>query len=276
MAWLERTCDELFHHLVDPGPDPQHPRASSATAGCSESTSAVVVMTPIMHMLLAYRQQEIFLAFIADDGRYDVPEAKGPRFQRLEPALRRQSILDAATRLFSTQPYEDVSVAAIASYAGVARGLVNHYFGTKRRLYLEVVENAATVPPAAVAALPIGDVDTRISAAVDWFLDALAASGGRWLAANGSPGLSRDTDLEQILSAAEDTSVDRVIEAVGLADRDDPQKLRALIRPYGQLARAAGREWLLKNTLTRIEAHRLLADTLSTIVRDVYPTVLPG
>ncbi|MBS9534806.1 TetR/AcrR family transcriptional regulator [Mycobacterium sp. M1] len=202
-----------------------------------------------------------------------MPKAEAPRFQRLDPAQRRESILAAATRLFSALPYEEVSTAEIAQAAGVVRGLVNHYFGTKRQLYLAVVEEAATVPPTAVDALPTGDLDTRIGAAVDWFLTALADSGGSWLAASGSLGLGRDTELERILSAAEDASVDRVIEAVGLAGDTDPAKLRALIRPYGQLARAAGREWLLKKTLTRGEVHRLLTDTLSTIVRSVYPTV---
>ncbi|MEB3050036.1 TetR/AcrR family transcriptional regulator [Mycolicibacter sp. MYC123] len=199
--------------------------------------------------------------------------AESPRFQRLEPALRRESILAAATRLFSSLPYTQVSTAAIAGEAGVARGLVNHYFGTKRALYLEVVDGAATVPPTAVAALPAGDLDTRIESAVDWFLTSLSDAGGSWLTLSGSHNLSRDPELERILSAAEDTSVDRVIEAVGLKGDSDPEKLRALIRPYGQLARAAGREWLLKGTLTRPEAHRLLTETLSAIVRRVHPAL---
>lgn len=201
---------------------------------------------------------------------------ESPRFQRLDPATRRESLLAAATRLFSTLPYEEVSITEIARAAGVVRGLVNHYFGTKRQLYLEVVQGAATVPPTAVAGLPAGGLDARIEAAVDWFLTSLSSSGGSWLTLSGSPGLSRDPELEQILAAAEDTSVDRVIEAVGLDGGTEPERLRALIRPYGQLARAAGREWLLKRTLTRTEAHRLLAATLSTIVRGVYPTLSAG
>lgn len=203
-----------------------------------------------------------------------MPKSPAPRFQRLEPTQRRESILAAATRLFSALPYEDVSATDIAHEAGVARGLVNHYFGTKRQLYLEVVKDAATVPPTAVAALPTGDLDTRIGAAVDWFLATLANSGRSWLAAVGSHGIGRDIELERILSDAEDVSVDRVIEAVGLSeDGAAGKKLRALIRPYGQLARAAGREWLLKDSLNRAEAHRLLTATLTVIVRDVYPEV---
>src|SRR6188508_3445538 len=52
---------------------------------------------------------------------------------------RRRRILAAARRLFSGRGYSDVSTTEIAAEAEVARGLINHYFGTKRELYVEVV-----------------------------------------------------------------------------------------------------------------------------------------
>ena len=52
---------------------------------------------------------------------------------------RRRQILAAARRLFSERGYSAVSTTEIAAEAGVARGLINHYFGTKRELYVEVV-----------------------------------------------------------------------------------------------------------------------------------------
>ena len=52
---------------------------------------------------------------------------------------RRRRILSVARRLFSERGFSDVSTIEIASEAGVARGLINHYYGTKRELYVEVV-----------------------------------------------------------------------------------------------------------------------------------------
>lgn len=57
---------------------------------------------------------------------------------RLEHDERRQQILAAARRLFCDRPYSEVSMADLASAAGVTRGLLHHYFGAKRYLYLEV------------------------------------------------------------------------------------------------------------------------------------------
>lgn len=194
-----------------------------------------------------------------------------PSFRRHLPEERRQSILTAAAELFSSVPYEQVSVADIAASAGIARGLVNHYFGTKRQLFLEVVRQASTVPTEAVESLPAGDVGTRIEASVDWFLDNLQRNGRSWLHAMGTQGIGRDLELESILAEAEDESVERVIEAVGLNDVTDIALLRALIRPFGQLARAAGREWLFKQSLSRHQARILLITTLSAIVTQTYP-----
>ena len=54
---------------------------------------------------------------------------------------RRQSILDAAGRLFRAMPYEDIAVAQIAEDAGLAKGTVYLYFKTKEEVFLGVTES---------------------------------------------------------------------------------------------------------------------------------------
>jgi len=60
-----------------------------------------------------------------------------------QAARTRQRLIDAAVRLFSENNYDDVAVAAIAREAGVAHGLLFHYFGSKRQIYLEAIHTAA-------------------------------------------------------------------------------------------------------------------------------------
>src|SRR5205807_4886595 len=69
-----------------------------------------------------------------------------PRWQRRGPHRRRQEILHAARKLFSERSYASVSTTEIAREAGIARGLLNHYFGTTRELYLEVVRGMMRMP----------------------------------------------------------------------------------------------------------------------------------
>ncbi|UMB70644.1 TetR/AcrR family transcriptional regulator [Mycobacterium paraterrae] len=53
---------------------------------------------------------------------------------------RRQQLTDAALRLFSSRPYDEVFIDDIAAEAGVAHGLLSYYFGGKRGIYLAALE----------------------------------------------------------------------------------------------------------------------------------------
>ena len=63
-----------------------------------------------------------------------------PKHSRLDPAQRREQILDAAGALFAERAYDKVSVEDIASAAGVTRGLVHHYFGGRNDVYIGLLE----------------------------------------------------------------------------------------------------------------------------------------
>ncbi len=197
-----------------------------------------------------------------------------PRWRRLEPDERREQILACAIKLFGERPYSAVSTTELAQQAGVARGLINHYFGTKRDLYLEVVRQMVTFPEHAVDHLPKGSLTERVDAAVAWFLDMVSLHPKTWLAAIGAEGVGDDPEVERILAEADDTAAERVLEAVDLAHvaahRDE---LRAMIRTYGALVKAAAREWLIRGTMPREHVQLLLTNTLLSILRDTFPAV---
>jgi AcrR family transcriptional regulator len=197
--------------------------------------------------------------------------ASEPRWRRLEPDARREQILLCAIRLFGDRPYPEVSTTDIAKEAGVARGLINHYFGTKRDLYLEVVRRMVTIP-GSTPVLPPGSLEERIEASVSWFLDRVLKHSKTWLVAVG--GVGHDADVEKILADADEIAADRVLEFVGLAHvREHREQLRAMIRAYAGMVKAAGREWLMHERLSRDQVHLLLSQTLLTLVRDTFPKV---
>ena len=198
-----------------------------------------------------------------------VTPAVAERGRRLEPDERRGQILGCAVRLFGECAYADVSTMDIAAAAGVARGLINHYFGTKRGLYIEAVRVLVTIPPVAVTQLPRGDLATRVDASVTWFLDVVARHSTSWLAAVDGGG---DPDVRRVLAEADEVAADSILAAVGLdGERAGREQLRAMIRAYCGLAKATAREWLERRALTRAQAHALLATTLIAIVRQARP-----
>jgi AcrR family transcriptional regulator len=195
-----------------------------------------------------------------------------PRWRRLEPDARREQILTCAVELFGARPYAAVSTTELASRAGVARGLINHYFGTKRDLYLAVVRRMVTIPQTAVDTLPDGTLEERVDASVTWFLDAVARHSRTWLAAIGAESI--DPEVQHILAEADERAADRVLDATGLsAAASHREELRALVRSYGGLVKAAAREWLVRGTLTREQVHVLMSTTLLTLVRDTGPRI---
>lgn len=188
--------------------------------------------------------------------------------RRLEPDARRREILACAIRLFGERPYADVSATDVAREAGVARGLINHYFGTKKDLYLEVVRVLVTVPDVAVAQVPAGGRAQRVDAGVTWFLDAVHRLGRAWLAAVDGGGLGADPDVVRILAEADEVTADRVLAVLDLADTPHA---RAAVRAWAGLAKAAAHEWLVRGALTREQVHALLARTLLTVADEVSP-----
>ena len=191
--------------------------------------------------------------------------------RRLEPDARREQILSVAVRLFGERGYAAVSTGDVASGAGVVRGLVNHYFGTKKELYLEVVRVMLTVPEGAVTRLPpVDDLPARADAIVSWFLDVVSRHSTSWLGAITAGGMAGDADVDRVIAEAIDVAAGRVLAAVGQADGG---ARHAMARSYVGLATSTAREWLQRGELTRAQVHKLLTATLLTLVDQVFPDV---
>lgn len=55
---------------------------------------------------------------------------------------KRERVIAAALEEFAERGYLSASTNAIAEKAGVAKGLIFHYFGSKKKLYLHLVDHA--------------------------------------------------------------------------------------------------------------------------------------
>jgi AcrR family transcriptional regulator len=199
-----------------------------------------------------------------------------PRWSRLDVAERRAQILSAARRLFSERHNGAVSTADIAAEAGVTRGLVHHYFGGKRALYLEVVRSLLELPSGVFAdQLAGGDTEAALGAAVDRWLD-VTERGGMLLAAHGAPGFGRDPEVEEIFDEARERTADQVIEILrpGKKPAAAPRELRAAVRAYAGFVESATFDWLRGGPLSRSQLRELLIGGLLALDREVIPKVM--
>jgi AcrR family transcriptional regulator len=66
------------------------------------------------------------------------PDTRPPRWQR-RPDQRRSEILDGAMLAFGKHGYTRTTLADVAEHAGVCAGTVSHYFGSKAKLFEDVI-----------------------------------------------------------------------------------------------------------------------------------------
>jgi AcrR family transcriptional regulator len=188
-----------------------------------------------------------------------------PKYSRLAPARRREQILDAANALFAERAYDEVSIEHIASSAGVTRGLVHHYFGGRKEVYIALLERLAAVreeqlPP------PVGrSARARLADSVSRWLDWTEQNRTIWLATLGRGEDIADPDVRAVV-------LDLVRRAVALvathhADiADDTPRLRYALECWTGLNRSATRRWL-QGEATREQTQELIASTLEHVLR---------
>jgi AcrR family transcriptional regulator len=202
--------------------------------------------------------------------------ATTPKGRRLDADERRAQILACARELFSRRPYAAVSTAEVADAAGVARGLVNHYFGTKRALYLEVVGELANPE---LPALPDpgshGSLQEALEAVIDMWLDQAEDNRETWLAAIGAGGFGRDPEIELIIDGAREEVAQWILRAIGVgAPVPGFEELHGIVRAFTGLAEASSVEWLVHGRLSRDQVRALLVSSMLGVLRDVVPGLL--
>ena len=71
-----------------------------------------------------------------------VPPVAAPRRTRLSHADRRRQLLGIGLAKLVEKPIQHLSIDEVAAEAGISRGLLFHYFPTKRDFYLACIEAA--------------------------------------------------------------------------------------------------------------------------------------
>jgi AcrR family transcriptional regulator len=189
---------------------------------------------------------------------------------RLPPDARREEILDRARQLFGQKGYATVSASEVARAAGVTPALVSHYFpGGKREIFLTLVAQLTENVLQTIRADPAEPLHARVAATTENWLDWLDANRETWLATAAQGDYIADPDLQVLVDAARDRTVETLISEYPDALTDDRQT-RLMLRNWLGFNRATSRSWL-RGDATRAETALLLAETLSHLITTVAP-----
>src|SRR3954451_19088002 len=103
-------------------------------------------------------------------GAPSFPQVAGPAYSRLHTDERRRQLLEAGARVFTEHSYDDASMADVARAAGISKGLLYHYFPSKRDLFVATLEAAAAELRDITQPDPELPIPDQLAAVVDGYL----------------------------------------------------------------------------------------------------------
>ncbi|MDQ3936936.1 MAG: TetR/AcrR family transcriptional regulator [Actinomycetota bacterium] len=181
-----------------------------------------------------------------------------PAFTRLDVDERRRQLLEAGARAFTERSYDDVSMSEVARSAGISKGLLYHYFPSKRDFFTATLAAAA----AELAAVtepdperpPVEQLSGSIGAYLEW-IEQNAAGYRRLLESAGSP------DVHSLIDDVRERTVERIAE--GISEGRPRPAVRIAVRAWLWGMDGAILDWLDRGEVTRDQLRDLLVATFA-------------
>jgi AcrR family transcriptional regulator len=173
---------------------------------------------------------------------------------------RRARLLEIGRRLFSERPYDELSIDVLAREAGISKGLLYYYFGSKRGYYLAVIEAAA----AELRALAGPDEQLSPDQRIRRTLDAYISSAERYpdvFRAVTHAGVGADAEVRAIHDRERAALLELIAgETVG---SPPPPAARTALEGWLSFVEGATLDWLEHRDLSTERLRELLVDALA-------------
>jgi AcrR family transcriptional regulator len=183
--------------------------------------------------------------------RAPLPEASGDR---------RDELLAVGLRLFSVRPFDELLLDDIAAEAGVAKGLVHYYFGSKRGLYVAIVEAAATELRERLDPDPALPPAGRLRRSLDAYLRYAQEHSAGYRTLLGG-GIGADPQVLAIRDAQRAFVIALILAGLDLPG-DPPPALRAALEGWLSFVEGVSLDWLVRRDLERDQVRDLLVMAL--------------
>lgn len=192
------------------------------------------------------------------------PSTSGKPRSRLSTAERREQLLRIGARLFAERPYDDVWIEQVADIAEVSRGLLYHYFPTKRDFVTEVIRaegERLLKMTESDRTLPVAE---QLTAGLDAYLRYVEANEDGYRALHSGTSIAVD-GVREVLDNNFAEQGRRILEVL-CPDGEPPEALRVLVRGWLAFVVAVCLDWLKYRKLTREEIRDLCAKALLDLV----------
>jgi AcrR family transcriptional regulator len=178
---------------------------------------------------------------------------------------RREQLLSAGVELLRRRPHEEVSIEEIADAAGVSKGLLYHYFPTKKDFIVAAIERGQKQLTELLRPSPGLDPEAQLDASLDGFLDYVEEHATAYAAI--FRGGSGDPDIGAVLEKGHTIQMKTLMGALGswphspVSTEPTPQ-LESAIQGWLFFVEGVVLRWLEKKDLERDQLRMLLKAAL--------------
>ena len=198
--------------------------------------------------------------------------ARARRRIRLDTDERRAQLLTLGRKAFAERTYDDVSIDDIAKAAGISKGLLYHYFPTKRDLYVAGLREIASELVAKTRAVPrdLAPIE-GVRAGIDAFLDHVAQTAQGYVALMRG-GIGSDPEVVKVIEETRAKLVDQILEDTAntpMAPMVGLPLFRRAMRGWIGYVESATLDWLATREGDRGALRDLFVDMLVATMRAV-------
>jgi AcrR family transcriptional regulator len=201
--------------------------------------------------------------------------ARPKRRVRLETDQRRAQLLELARRAFSDRAYDDVSIDDLARVAKISKGLLYHYFPTKRDLYVAGLGEIADELVEAITKISddLAPID-RVRTSVDAYLDHITRHSRAFVALMRG-GIGSDPEVAGVIESVRTRLFEKFLVGSPFATLlAGDARFETAVRGWIGFVEAASIDWCANPRLSRAELRELMVHVLFEVMRVVAPAVL--
>lgn len=176
---------------------------------------------------------------------------------------RRLQLLELGLHLFGARSYDDVSIDDIARDAEISRGLMYHYFGSKRGFYLEVVRHASGMLLEHIQPDSSRSAEENLRAGLTGFFAFTSENAQAYLTMLHG-GLGFDDEVRTLLEEVRDEIVGRMLNATPYLDASP--LLRTLARGWLSSVETSAQRMLQARDVDEVDLINHLGSSLVSIL----------
>ena len=194
---------------------------------------------------------------------------------RLETDERRAQLLALAKTAFSDRSYDEVSIDDLAREAKISKGLLYHYFPTKRDLYVAGLREIAGELVAAITNVPedLAPIE-RVRTSLDAYLDHITRHSRAFVSLMRG-GIGSDPEVVTVIDGVRTQLFESFLFGSPFAPLlVGNARFETAVRGWIGFVESATIDWCTNPRLTRTELRELLTQILFEIMRVVVPAAM--